>query len=139
MNTKRSSILLITLLLTGIAVVAQQASFQFEPSAEKLRQHITYLASDQLEGRRTGTSGANEAARYIAAEFERLGLKPLAQATDKPKNGTEAHARYLQSFPYVAAVDLGGKNELKFKPHSSPKARELRLKEEWIPLGFSSN
>ncbi len=66
MNTKRSSALLIALLLTGIAVVAQQPVFQIEPSAEKLREHVSYLASGRLEGRRTGTTGANEAARYIA-------------------------------------------------------------------------
>src|SRR4030095_14932244 len=139
MNTKRSSALLISLFLTGIAVVAQQASFQIDPSAEKLRQHVSYLASDQLEGRRTGTSGADEAARYIATEFKRLGLNPLVQPTTKPKNETEAKAWYLQSFPYVAAVDVGGKNQLEFTPHSASQAHKLRLKEQWIPLGFSSN
>jgi aminopeptidase YwaD len=139
MKTKRSSVLLVTLLLTGIAVVAQQASFQIEPSAEKLRQHVSYLASDQLEGRRTGSAGANEAARYVAAEFARLGLKTVAQAPSKPQNESQANANYLQMFPYVAAVDLTGNNELKFTPHSTTEARQLRLKEEWMPLGFSSN
>ena len=38
--------------------------------------HIQYLASDELEGRNTGSEGHRKAARYIAGEFERSGLKP---------------------------------------------------------------
>ena len=42
-----------------------------EVSAERLRAHVTYLASDKLEGRRTGTPGARLAAEYIVREFAR--------------------------------------------------------------------
>lgn len=38
---------------------------------------IAYLASDKLEGRATGSPGNDSAARFIAARFQRLGLKPL--------------------------------------------------------------
>lgn len=38
--------------------------------------HVTFLADDSLEGRNTGSEGHRTAARYIAAEFERAGLKP---------------------------------------------------------------
>ena len=50
---------------------AKPASQQ-TPTPERLRAHITYLASDKLEGRRTGTSGANAAAEYIAKAFADL-------------------------------------------------------------------
>lgn len=40
------------------------------------RQHLSILASDAFEGRETGTEGAEKAARYIASQFEKLGLKP---------------------------------------------------------------
>ncbi|MGQ9805215.1 MAG: M28 family peptidase [Chlorobiales bacterium] len=43
-----------------------------EPSA-----HIKFLASDELEGRMTGEHGNNVAARYIATQFQRYGVKPL--------------------------------------------------------------
>lgn len=46
-----------------------------EPS---LRAHIKYLADDLLEGRGTGTRGGMLAARYIAAQFEALGLEPAS-------------------------------------------------------------
>jgi len=136
MNTRRSYVLIIALLLTSISVVVgQQLAFQLEPSAENLRKHVSYLASDQLDGRRTGTPGADEAARYIAAEFARLGLKPTTQ-NGPTKQRTEATAQYLQKFPYVAAVQLGGSNRLSVQ--SAGAAQNFKLQDEWMPLGFSS-
>lgn len=41
-----------------------------------LRNHITYLASDKLKGRLTGSKGEKKAAKYIEKEFKNLGLKP---------------------------------------------------------------
>ncbi len=45
-----------------------------------LRAHLSFLASDELEGRETAKRGQKIAARYIAAEFEKLGLKPLGDS-----------------------------------------------------------
>ena len=142
MNTKRTPILMIALLLASVAVFAQQqVGFQTDPSIEKkLQQHVSYLASDALEGRRTGTSGANDAARYIAGEFSRLGLKPAAQNEVRPRKLNEVVAHYLQTFPYVAAVEVGwAGNEIKFSRPSPPAVGQLALREDWMPLGFSTN
>jgi len=38
--------------------------------------HVEFLADDKLEGRNTGSEGHRKAAQYVAAEFERAGLKP---------------------------------------------------------------
>ncbi len=38
--------------------------------------YVEFLASDKLEGRNTGSEGHRKAAEYVAAEFERDGLKP---------------------------------------------------------------
>ncbi len=38
--------------------------------------HIQYLAGDKLEGRNTGSEGYRQAVEYVAAQFERSGLKP---------------------------------------------------------------
>jgi Zn-dependent M28 family amino/carboxypeptidase len=38
--------------------------------------HVTTLADDSFEGRQTGSDGYRKAAAYVAAQFERLGLKP---------------------------------------------------------------
>ncbi len=45
-------------------------------STEVIRAHIDFLASDALEGRGSGTRGGDIAARYIAAQYMRLGLEP---------------------------------------------------------------
>ena len=45
--------------------------------AEALRGHVSFLASDLLEGRDTPSPGLEIAAEYIAAHFRGLGLEPL--------------------------------------------------------------
>ena len=81
----------------SIAVLAQQPA---QPSADRLRTHVTYLASDALEGRRTGTLGAQRAGQYIAKEFKQLGLQPGMQNANGAK-GKDKAKNYLQYFPYV--------------------------------------
>src|SRR5919112_668649 len=45
-------------------------------SAEDMRGHLSFIASDALEGRRTPSRGLDIAAEYIAAQFRRAGLEP---------------------------------------------------------------
>jgi hypothetical protein len=47
-----------------------------EASEARLRRDITFLASDECEGRGPGTKGIDKAADYIANEFKKAGLKP---------------------------------------------------------------
>jgi Zn-dependent M28 family amino/carboxypeptidase len=44
--------------------------------AEAMRAHVAFLADDLLEGRDAGTRGYDIAARYVATQFDALGLKP---------------------------------------------------------------
>jgi Zn-dependent M28 family amino/carboxypeptidase len=129
MKIKRITVFVATFIVTTFVVVAQQS---LEPSAEKLQQHVSYLASDELDGRRTGTAGANDAARYIAREFERLGIR-TAPATDSRKINVML-ARYLQTFPYIGRVELGKNNVLSVRGGET-----LRVGEDWMPLGISAN
>ena len=48
--------------------------------SNSLRAHLEFLADDALEGRRPGTRGGELAARYIAAEFQRMGLEPAGDS-----------------------------------------------------------
>jgi len=126
---KRFTALLSALILATFAVVAQQSDR--EPSPSKLQQHVSYLASDALDGRRTGTPGANDAARYIAGEFSRAGLTPAnGKVERKPR---AIIASYLQTFPYVGRVELGKNNVL------STSGETFRAGEDWMPLGISAN
>lgn len=47
---------------------------------ERIRSDIFFIASDELEGRDTPSSGQRVAARFIRARLERLGFQPGAQS-----------------------------------------------------------
>ena len=46
-------------------------------SANSLRGHLSFIASDLLEGRDSPSRGLDIAAEYIAAQFRRAGLEPV--------------------------------------------------------------
>src|SRR5438309_624602 len=48
---------------------------------EGLKNQLSVIASDDMQGRETGTEGQRKAAAYIAGQFEQFGLKP-APGTD---------------------------------------------------------
>src|SRR5437870_10662624 len=112
--------------LWSTAVVAQQQS-SATPSVDRLRQVIAYLASDALEGRRTGTPGANDAAHYIAGEFNRFGLRPGLQIARPARTRGENQARYLQPFPYVASVELGTNNLFYVNPGRADDIAQFKV------------
>ena len=137
MNNQRRKLVVTGFLLVAIsavAVIAQQKTARVTPSASKLQQHVSYLASDALQGRRTGTPGANDAAHYIAGEFARLGLQPAIQRAGASRKGSIAMSQYLQKFPYVAGVQLGQNNSLTLSNGSS-----FHVGTDWLPLGFAAN
>jgi Zn-dependent M28 family amino/carboxypeptidase len=60
-------------------------------TANSLRGHVAFLASDLLEGRDTPSRGLDIAAEYIASTFRRIGLEPVAgdsfyQAVPMPRS-----------------------------------------------------
>jgi hypothetical protein len=128
------------------AALAQQTTTA--PSVERLRAHIEYLASDKLQGRRTGSEGAKAAAEYIAHEFRRLGLRRSIGYDTPGMSILEADSprSYLQFFPFVASVELGKRNSLQFKsaanatavPPQKASSITLDLQKDWMPLGFST-
>src|SRR5688572_28507856 len=67
-------------------------------SAEAIKRHVNFLASDKLQGRRAVAPEADAAAKYIADEFRRSGLKPVSAAG------------FLQPFTFVSGVKLGNQN-----------------------------
>ena len=75
---------------------------QYTPE-NKIKEDVSYLADDKLEGRGTGTEGEKKAAEYIAKRFESLGLE------GKGTNG------YFQDFTFKPKTD----------PHSEVKYTEI--------------
>ena len=67
---------LTTLLLATGHARSQQADPAASVDGEKLKAHVSYLASPELEGRRAGP-GLEKARRYVADAFRRAGLRPF--------------------------------------------------------------
>lgn len=65
-----------------ILLAAQSAAAPVAPASDirvaDLRAHISFLASEELEGRESGREGGQLAANYVESNFRRVGLKPLA-------------------------------------------------------------
>ena len=68
----------------------QAIKFAQTITQKDLSRHLHIVASDDMEGRRTGTPGQKKAAKYIAAHFKNLGLIPPV------KNGNSRS--YFQPF-----------------------------------------
>ena len=49
---------------------------QAPANSQGWREHVECLAHDERGGREPGTDGHLESARYVASEFERLGVEP---------------------------------------------------------------
>ena len=120
---KRSIVPFLLIALLAVPQFAQKPAAGGQVSQEAIARHVTYLASGKLQGRRAGTPAADAAAKYIADEFQRAGLKPLA------KTG------FLQPFDFVSGVKLGKENRLKLQSGG----QKLNVGEDFMPLAFSSS
>src|SRR4051812_22544157 len=66
----------IALFAADAALTPDQQSAIDHISESSLRGHLSFIASDALEGRSTPSRGLDLAAEYIAAQFRRAGLEP---------------------------------------------------------------
>ncbi len=106
------------LLLVIATSVNAQISYVDSVLSKYLKQHISYLASDRLEGREAGKKGEQLASEYITARFVETGLSP------KGSHG------YLQSFPFEAGKKMGPKNQF------SVNKKNFRPDEDFFPLPY---
>lgn len=95
-----------------------------EITRERLAGHVEYLASDQLEGRKTGSEGNRLAAQYILRYFQENGVAP-------------ADSTYLQTFSVPTEVTLAEGNRVSIIQNGI--AVEWTPGEDFIPMGFSDN
>jgi aminopeptidase YwaD len=71
-------ILMLALLFPVVAVWGQKAfDFSDEAVIERLKQDVYKLASDELEGRESGTEGERLAAEYVKERMQEIGLLPV--------------------------------------------------------------
>ena len=96
-----------------------------------IRHHIEILASDELEGRMTGSKGAELAAKHIAAQFVHLNLKPVGKETS-----------YFQEFEFTAGrriIAEENRFHITRQMHGSEQVMEFSVERDFQPLSFSRN
>lgn len=93
---KTKLFLLSSLLL--VAACSPKPALNPEITVDDLKAHVSYLASDELMGRRGGSEYEKMAADYIVKAFERFGLEPA---------GTNG---YYQAFPVTLGTRMAEGN-----------------------------
>lgn len=93
-----------TLLVLFISLLGCKQEYTPE---NKIKEDVTFLADDKLEGRETGTKGEKAAADYLSKRFGSLGLKP---------KGTDG---FLQDFSFKPKTNPHGKANFDVKPTDS--------------------
>jgi Zn-dependent M28 family amino/carboxypeptidase len=106
-----------TVVFVTVAFADKTMAPKFDP--EKIRAHVKYLASDELEGRGMNQKGGDLAAEYIATQFKGYGLKPAGE------NGT-----YFQKVPLVA-VKTFPETTFALAPKSGAPL-ELKLLDDYV-------
>jgi hypothetical protein len=88
----------------GIAPEIQSALDRI--SADSLRGHLFFIASDLLEGRNTPSRGLEIAAEYIAAQFRRAGLEPACDGDEPGQKTYFQIANWRVTEPDLDSFDL---------------------------------
>ncbi|MGH9945990.1 MAG: M20/M25/M40 family metallo-hydrolase [Pyrinomonadaceae bacterium] len=101
------------IVLTSLSAGTFAQTSQLE---QNLRRHVEYLASDKLEGRRTGEPGATLAGEYITEQFKKLKLKPGVKANGK--------SSYMQAFSYTPVRDPHGTPSDPTRSPATPNAKQ---------------
>lgn len=77
MHTHRTVFTFVCLALVSSGSIASEKIANSDSiTAARLRAHLTFIASDDLEGRATPSRGLDIAAKYLAAQLDLYGLKP---------------------------------------------------------------
>jgi aminopeptidase YwaD len=112
----------VLLLLLSQITFAQKLKKKDKVVVANLQTHISFLADDKLEGRRTGTAGEKLAYEYISNEFLKIGL--IAKGDN---------AGFIQAF------EVNEGKEVNKPTHLIIDGNDLKLDKEYFPLVFSPN
>ncbi len=96
-----------------------------------IQQRVEFLASDELEGRMTGSEGAKRAAEHIETQFAELNLKPIGD-----------EGSYFQEFEFTAGrriIAAENSFHVTRQTHGSEQVMEFSVERDFQPLSFSRN
>jgi len=97
-------------------------------SAEKIKKHISFLASDKLHGRGSGTEDERKSAAYIVEQFKQIGLTPQGddktwlnaftfKQSNNPHEISEPNAPTLNCANVVGFLDNGAEYTIAIGAH----------------------
>jgi aminopeptidase YwaD len=113
--------LIIFILLVPFSIPASLAKGKADRKmAERLKMDIYYLASDSLEGRRTGSNGEKLAGDYIEKRYRDIDVDPY-------------NSVYRHPFNFIYGKDIDEGTQIKIEDHV------LKIKDEAFPLPFSAS
>lgn len=92
--------------------------------SDRLLDHIRFLASDELQGRASGSEGLERAADYIARQFQEAGLRPGIDGTN-----------WFQPFELNAGLAIGDGNALEVRARG--RSVRLSLGQSYMPLSVT--
>jgi Peptidase family M28 len=78
--TKRFPKIFMTVALASVAVGSAAVAQTATTTPADVRRILSALADDSMQGRASGTPGAQRAARYIGGEMKKIGLAPLGDS-----------------------------------------------------------
>lgn len=107
-------------IVTLLAPVLTRAQNKGDITIPEIKQHLTFLASEALQGRKAGTSEGRMAAEYIAKNFAESGLKLMGE-------------KGFQAFEVITAVRADEKNRLAFDDFQGEVGKDF------VPVAFSEN
>ncbi len=116
---KRLKLLILSTLLITLFTSHAKSQSNAELTIKELNEHVTFLASDELKGRLSGTPEGLKAATYIRDQFKKF-------STLMGEEG-------FQFFEIVTDVKLGANNSFSFENFNGI------INENFAPYAFSSN
>ncbi len=112
--------------LVTVQLAFAQSYTNNDISIKEIQKHVKFLASDELEGRRSGEKGNTLASQYIGIEFGSYGLKPMGEKDN-----------FFQYFNVLNTVKAGTHNRLTISIGS--KILQLGLDQNFRPMVMSSD
>ena len=94
MNTLRRPLLTRLLVTASLIAIPLLAATDWEAAGKRWWAHVQFLASDELEGRLTGTEGYRKAADYVAKQFKAYGLVARRNQGLLPAGSIRSAARH---------------------------------------------
>lgn len=91
---------------------------------EDIKKEIEYMASKELDGRKTGSPQERQYSEKIAKLFSEFGLSPLTKS-------------WISPFEFTSQVELGIENEIFVESESNKDFPHLSVGKDYLPLSFS--